>query len=283
VEQPALLTASSRTLLHAATGVDPASVPVYRGTEAARATAAHNADALTDGEAIALGAGHATDTPEALGLLAHELAHVAQRRSPRFVPPAAQATPIRRPAPSQPQPHAAARPATSPVSPADEEAQAMLVEARVTSTARARQAVSFTAPVAEPERPIREQQSPRSGTRPLWGSLPAPWEPLPDWLASPSDAPDSAAETLPGPAPQQPSAQSHTGPTVAASAQGRAQSSAAPVPGVQRAERGRALPAESEAAPAHPSAAPEPDLDALAQLVHAILKRRLAAERRRFG
>jgi hypothetical protein len=31
------------------------------------------------------------------------------------------------------------------------------------------------------------------------------------------------------------------------------------------------------------TAAPEPDLDLLAQQVHAILKRRLAAERRRIG
>jgi hypothetical protein len=36
-------------------------------------------------------------------------------------------------------------------------------------------------------------------------------------------------------------------------------------------------------ATAHQGGAPEPDLDALAQQVHAILKRRLAAERRRFG
>lgn len=288
VEQPAPIAASSRTLLHEATGVDPASVPIYRGVEAARATSAHNADALTDGEAIALGAGHATDTPETLGLLAHELAHVAQRRSPRFVPPAAQATLTRRPASRQPQPQPQARPATSPVSPADEEAQAALVEARVTSTARARQAVSFTAPVAEPERPLGDQQPPRSGARPLWGNLPAPWEPLPDWLASPGDAPEAAAESLPGPASQQPGAHTWAGPGAALPTPGRAPSASSPVAsapaaGVQRAERGRALPAESEAAPAHPGAAPEPDLDALAQQVHAILKRRLAAERRRFG
>ena len=163
---------------------------------------------------------------------------------------------------------------------------------RVTSTARAQRAVSFTAPVAEPELPVRDQQPPRSGTRPTWGNLPAPWEPLPDWLASPGDAPEAAAESLAGPAPQQPAAQTWAGPAVAPSTPGSAPSASsasstaasASTPGVQRAERGRALPdAESEAAPAHPGAAPEPDLDALAQQVHAILKRRLAAERRRFG
>jgi hypothetical protein len=55
---------------------------------------------------------------------------------------------------------------------------------------------------------------------------------------------------------------------------------------MQRAERGRTLPAEVEEAystHAREIAAPEPDLDLLAQQVHAILKRRLAAERRRFG
>ena len=89
VERPATLPDSSRATLRTMTGVDPASVRIYRGPLAERVTAAQNADALTDGGAIALGAGHATDTPETLGLLAHELTHVAQRRTPRFVPPIA--------------------------------------------------------------------------------------------------------------------------------------------------------------------------------------------------
>jgi hypothetical protein len=54
--------------------------------------------------------------------------------------------------------------------------------------------------------------------------------------------------------------------------------------GIQRADRGRTLPeTESESAHVREERAPEPDLDALAQQIHAILKRRLAAERRRFG
>ena len=91
VERPATLPDSSRATLRTMTGVDPAGVRIYRGPLAERVTATQNADALTDGGAIALGAGHATDTPETLGLLAHELTHVAQRRAPRFVPPIAQA------------------------------------------------------------------------------------------------------------------------------------------------------------------------------------------------
>ena len=295
VERPSQLPVSSRALLREATGVDPASVRIYRGVEAARLTAAQNSDALTDGETIALGAGHATDAPETLGLLAHELTHVAQRRAPRFVPPAALNTPARRQppatsataAPDQPQSRPEAQPATSS---SDEEEQAALVEARVTRVARAQQAVSLTAPVVAPERvepPGRPEQMSRRkqptqpAARHIWGDLPAPWEPLPDWLTEASDAADSAESP---PAFQSAPAAPVTPPAV--SAPGRAPSAAAsaPTPGVQRAERGRALPAaESEAAPAHEGAAPEPDLDALAQQVHAILKRRLAAERRRFG
>ncbi len=119
------------------TGVDPAGVRIYRGPLAERVTATQNADALTDGGANALSAGHATDTPETLGLLAHELTHVAQRRAPRFVPPIAQA------------PQLQSQPAMSPT---DEESQAGWVEARVTNIARTRSA----APIAA--------QQPTSGT-----------------------------------------------------------------------------------------------------------------------
>ena len=296
-ERPAPLAESSRALLREATGADPASVRIYRGVEAARVASAQNSDALTDGETIALGAGHATDAPETLGLLAHELTHVAQRRAPRFVPPAALDVSARRPAPTmpatsapgQPQSWAEARPT---VSPADEEAQAALVESRVTSVARAQQAVSFTAPVIAPERPepLRQtEQAPRRkqvaqpSARSIWGDLPAPWESLPDWLTEASDAADSAESSPPfQSAPSMPSMPST--PSTPSTQSAPSAAASAPIPGVQRADRGRALPAaEGEAAPAHEGAAPEPDLDALAQQVHAILKRRLAAERRRFG
>jgi hypothetical protein len=250
------------------TGVDPAGVRIYRGPLAERVTATQNADALTDGGAIALGAGHATDTPETLGLLAHELTHVAQRRAPRFVPPIAQAPQLQ----SQPA-----------MSPADEESQAGWVEERVTNIARTRSA----APIAAPQSPVAEQSAPggqpaperyqRDNTRDIWGNLPAPWEPLPEWLTNPAGTPPPMSSSAPAPqsAQQQPS---QPAPAPAPSAD---------IPGTQRAERGRSLPdAEGEmrhAATAHEGDMPEPDLDALAQQVHAILKRRLAAERRRFG
>ncbi len=267
VERPATLPDSSRATLRTMTGVDPAGVRIYRGPLAERVTATQNADALTDGGAIALGAGHATDTPETLGLLAHELTHVAHRRTPRFVPPIAQAPQL----PSQPA-----------MSPADEESQAGWVEARVTNIARTRSAAPIAAqsPVAEQsapgELPSRERYQ-RDNTRDIWGNLPAPWEPLPEWLTNPASTPPPMSSSAP--APQ--SAQQQPGQPAPAPAP------SSDVPGTQRAERGRSLPdAEGEArhaATAHEGDMPEPDLDALAQQVHAILKRRLAAERRRFG
>ena len=303
VEQPAPVAVTSRALLLEATGVDPNSANIYRGTAAARVTSGQNADALTDGVSIALGAGHATDTPETLGLLAHELTHVAQRRAPRFVPPAALAASApARPLPGQPpladdEPRAShdeslqqplAPPVTSPASPADEEAQATLVESRVTHGARARQSVSFSAPVAPPGSPARQRRPSPTETRPVWGNLPAPWEPLPDWLTvtdgAPGTAPEGRQPARPAPAIP-PSASALSAST--SSAPGGTLSRSATAPGTQRAERGRATPSPASemahSATAHEGVAPEPDLDALAQQVHAILKRRLAAERRRFG
>jgi hypothetical protein len=57
-------------------------------------------------------------------------------------------------------------------------------------------------------------------------------------------------------------------------------------PAIHYAEHGRSLEGEegtsAHAAPAH-DAAPPPDLDVLARKVYDVLKRRLAAERRREG
>jgi hypothetical protein len=102
-----------------------------------------------------------------------------------------------------------------------------------------------------------------------WGGLPAPWEPLPGWLTSPASAPPMPANVTPLP--------------VAAPAL----TPVAPMP--QLAEQGRESDGDrafSEPAPAPPrdaQAAAEPDLDALARQVYALLKRRLALERRSFG
>ena len=98
-----------------------------------------------------------------------------------------------------------------------------------------------------------------------WDGLPAPWEPLPDWLQAPPPVKHTGAVTvqpaLPDAAP-------------------------APVP-VQRAEEGWSPGAGTDVAEVGPSridqAAVEPDLDALARRVYTVLKRRLDVERRRLG
>lgn len=120
--------------------------------------------------------------------------------------------------------------------------------------------------------------SPATGD--AWGGLPAPWEPLPDWLAaSPVDV---AAPAGHGDAP-----------LITTPARSTALVASLPAsapPGAHLAVQGRDLAGEAdEAATSSPlpspadERAPEPDLDALARQVHAILKRRLAAERRREG
>src|SRR5262249_25131628 len=73
----------------------PATVRVYRGARADEVTSALGADAITVGDEVAIATGHAEDAPEALGLLAHELTHVARARERGFVPPVVRPRPPR--------------------------------------------------------------------------------------------------------------------------------------------------------------------------------------------
>lgn len=310
--QPAPLAESTRRFLRPLVGVDPAEVTVVRGPEAQRASAALGADAFAAGDVVALGAGHEADSPETLGLLAHELTHVARARSPRFVPPIARG---RVPSPLAPLPSlgewetsslpqllgdesgvSAPRPSdpggvghpstgtgtrAGPSGLDDEEAVARLVERRVATAAR--RLVEGVAPGDDWASGVGgETDSPHTDRRPAaegeplasrpaadagaWGGLPAPWEPMPAWPAAPSmPAPDAGFfGAVPPPA-------------------GAPGAEAAPAPAAaQRAETGRSLPEESDSERAHEQApAPAPDLDALARQVYDILKRRIAAERRR--
>lgn len=265
------LSGSNQRFLRAAIGVDPATVRISRGPEASRVTAAHRADAVTLGDDVALAPGRGDETAESLGLLAHELTHVARQRDPTFIPPIAhppEQRPGLRPAPPGP--------AT------DEEALARTVEAQTVQAARMRFVppaapahadASATPPDQAPERihaaPPGEG-APAAPDRARWGNLPAPWEPLLDWLAPPKptiEAPPLPVVTV-APAP----------PTL----------TAPPQPGspvARTAETMRRLPAvqqtETTAPAQEPS--PAPDLDELARQVYAVLKRRLAAERRRSG
>ncbi|MGI8856585.1 MAG: eCIS core domain-containing protein [Thermomicrobiales bacterium] len=277
---PRPLPEASRRFLQPLVGIDPGDVPVHEGARADAVTAAYRADALTDGNVVLLGAGKDVGAPETLGLIAHELTHVARRRDPRFVPPIGRADER---AGRFNLPTGAAPETDDTASLADEETLARRVESRVTDAARA----TDTTPSPRPRPPSLRVSRPTWADAPVappaaetqrgeraddpWGGLPAPWEPLPGWLTSPApDAPMPANVTpLPVAAP--------------------ALAPVAPVP--QLAEEGRESDGES-AAPepaavsshdAHTPAPAEPDLDALARQVYVLLKRRLALERRSFG
>lgn len=272
---PSPLPETTRRFLRPLVGVDPAVMPVYHDTRAAAVTDAYHADALTDGNVAMLAAGREADAPETLGLLAHELTHVARRRDPRFVPPIARADDWHDQPPAG---SAAATSATALL--ADEEALARRVEARVVRAARAYRPASVSPPslssdrdlplmawmparprAPEPMRAVGRQEHEE------WNGLPAPWEPLPDWLAV--TAPEPVAPTT------------GAGESVAATP-------VAPVmPAPQLAEEGHesegARAATTPPAPQDPNTPVEPDLDTLARQVYAILKRRLALERRSAG
>jgi len=261
---------ANRRFLRAAVGVDPATVRLSRGQDAGRLTSAYRADAVTFGDDVALAPGRGDDTAEGLGLLAHELTHVARRRDPTAIPPIAR--------PSE------RRPGFRPASPGpamDEEALARTVEAQTVRAARMRFAPPITPgsagsaaarPIDKPDgaqaaSPVEE--TPVAPDRGRWGNLPAPWEPLPAWLA-----PSRSVEAPPLPvvtvAPAPPAFTTPPQP-------------GAPV--VHAAETARTLPApqQRETPAQERTQTPAPDIDALARQVYAVLKRRLAAERRRSG
>ena len=295
---PEPLLPSARRFLQPLVGIDPDTVRIHRDERAARVAAAHDADAVAVGDDIELGAGHDDRDPATIALVAHELTHVARARTHRFVPPVARGSWSPRHAPSAlGATNVRGMDATSAsvsASPADEETVARVTEARVHDAAARERAVSVTTAVepdvakrvpgpgrqATPHRhaltaaeAAAQRDAPNAGvpnglTRVLgdpWGGLPAPWEPLPAFLtdgrqrvAAPSATPEAAD------APN-----------------GRSTADAAPVV-VHRAERGLGRAGEE---PAHaetpPADAGGPDLDALARQVYDVLRRRLAAERRR--
>jgi len=282
---PAPLAPSARRFLKPLVGVDSDTVRIHRGPGVSQIADHRNADALTVGDQVVLATGQDERSASALGVLAHELTHVARVREPRFVPPIV------------------GKPTTS-----DEESVALDVEQAVRNSAQRERAAgqSIELPHAIPEsveRPPRNTRrtTPTPATEPAsvrtppvrtpslpaprvpsdatadepdtlpWGGLPAPWEPLPDVVTH---------------------MQSQTGEEGTALA-GASESfaSTAPVvefttaPAVQAAAQDRSVhePAAADAAtkPSGSGSSPAPDVDALARQVYDVLKRRLAAERRR--
>jgi len=210
--------------------------------------------------------------------LAHELTHIARARQPRFVPPVTRTA------------HARAAGFQS------EEDIARRVETRVAALV-ASQPTHATAPDALPVAPaavaplpsaadpapdtpaegvaVERRLSASEGGRDEWGGLPAPWEPLPDWLASDRPSQDVPVSTLP--LSSAPIAMPQATPVSSWVSGGVS-------PTVHAAEESRMLDSPAPAAPSPAGeAAPEsaPDIDWLARQVYSAIKRRLGAEARR--
>jgi uncharacterized protein DUF4157 len=269
-ESRVVVPTGTRRFLKPLVGIDPASVPIRTGQEAAEIAAVHTADAVTIDETVVLGSGHVGESPQQLGLLAHEFTHVARQRQPGFIPPIAR--------------NSGSRPSAKPsVMHMDEEALARRVEARVMHAAETAppDAVDINS-TETPEDIVSgiDETSTQSALSPegepaaavdQWGGLPAPWEPFPDWVSALQEKSASI-----------PSRTVEAGPANFISVSAPAVS--API--VQRAEVGRSLSDEEPPAPAPATQAETPkpvapDLDVLAKQVYAVLKRRLDAERRR--
>lgn len=257
------LAASTRRFLQPLLGFDPGDVPIVRGAAAGRITGELHAGAAAIGEVVVVRPDDATESPEHLGVLAHELTHVARRRQPRFVPPIARDV----------QQGVAARASTAgPLGEAlSEESLARRVEGRVIRAAKAVKPPPGEWPGdAQASAVIAWGRGNRRRRETIGGgftALAAPWEGLPGWVSSAPAAPHTAIArsmppSLPAPAPSE------------------------SAPSVQLAERGRTV--ETEVSPPPQTASQPagkapvaPDLDALARQVYGILKRRLANEQRR--
>lgn len=295
---PVPLRRTTRRFLHPLLGFDPADARVYRGPQAAQIAEEHQAEAVTSGDQIVFAATHGDDSPRTLAVLAHELTHVARQRLPRFAPPIA-------------------RTEQAAAFTHDEERLARFVEARVATEAQRRMggpaaatptssmpagAPLLTAPNAPArslrpvapdagrngmaaQRPVTAPSATPTrgvpGAQPRREGLPAPWEPLPPWVqagwreqsAQPVSTPPVVAPMSDGSQqlPAQPAAIA-AAPTVIRRA------------AIDRGLPGRLSPPAALQSLLQPQAAhPEPDLDALAQQVYAILRRRLLDERRRMG
>lgn len=256
--RPEPVSQRARAVLRPLLGIDPGEVPIYRDAQAAQATSDLGADALSVDTHIELAPGTGAETPETLGLLAHELTHTARRQQPRFIPPVAQV-------------HTRAGDGSPAPEMLDEEKLALRVERQVRRAATGQSGASVTAHGMQ-----RGGDSP--GTRGIWGNLPAPWEPLPAWLTSASafSGPGASPPATPL-APPSPPAQA---PPVTWQAPAEADT--------RRAGRERSVGdtdeegASVQDAPEHtPTQEPEQDLDDLARQVYNVLKRRLGVEQRR--
>lgn len=294
--QPVRLSSSAQRLIAPITGIDPSTVQIRRDAQSDALTKVYRADALTVNGTVLLSARLGAETPETLGVIAHELTHVARARQPRFVPPAL----------------ISANGSSLPsLEGQGEESIALQVEGFTRALAQQGMALNNT-PLnsARPANAVGAQGKSRSLESVPWGDglLPAPWE-LADRLEALTnpglaDARRQSAQ----PAAQQSAYNSAFTRSEAPAFAGGSSTSSLPTPSsssgnfggignsnapisVRAADQGRSvptpapqgpLPKSPEAAPKPASgAAPAPDLDDLARQVYAVLKRRLITERRR--
>jgi len=265
------VSAAARSMLEPLLGIDPDSVRLQEGGMAGEAAAARDADALAVGEHILAPPGATTgDSPEALGLLAHELTHVARQRSPTFVPPVLlegdlvpEGTPF-----------------VPPLEGA-EEAVALAAERAVRRAARATPSPAGGPAPSGPE-----------GGREAFGGFPAPGEPLP--LPSVWDSTSSTTSRGERPAESPPRSRSSQlaedwggPPSWAEPASEGGEPS--PVHAAQRGrdaedgDRGGGGGQDDDDATGSTSGggAKGDSIDVLARKVYRVLRRRLLAERRR--
>ncbi len=276
--EPTPLPESTRRFLRPIVGMDPSEARVHRGPLADAIAASKDADAVTIGRDVFVADGHADGQPETLGLLAHELTHVARSLEPRFVPPVARSF------------DSIQTRASSP-----EERLAMDVESRVINEAQARldSGSSLESGSGEISGPpssffdtnntvqdgIPDSRAERSSDP--WNGLPAPWEPMP----AVNETRNSSGTATPAPNFSTPnfSTPSFSAPSFTAPSAFSSSDAGGAV--AQTAERSRDVDAGSGGAHTDhaPDAkgAPKQDMDALARQVYAILKRKLDAERRR--
>lgn len=309
-DEPVQWPESSRRFLTPRLGIDPRTVPLHRGAETDRLLTRLDADAATDGQSVLIQSALQPDSPEALGTLAHELTHITRVREPGFVPPMARSAAV-------PEQRLNAAQVDHGV---PEEGIALNVEGEIRAAARRfvagqtltlqTQSVDATAP-ARPrqQRPpttlagFERAESPTSPGSPdsvstidpaevpdEWGTLPKPWQPLPSWLAEPAiEEPEYRSQQGNAGSNQTPS----TSDLWVAPANGTGNWTTNGLSGsaMARADTGREIAETTAMVQPEPVAqplegserTPEPDLDALARQVYAVLRRRLATERRRSG
>ncbi|WP_456832833.1 eCIS core domain-containing protein [Deinococcus sp. UYEF24] len=294
---------SVRARLAPVMGRELGAVRLLQNAEAAAATTAAAADALAYGDKVLLSPGQDLASPRGLGLLAHELTHVLRGRDPGYVPPVARQPALSAPVTPAPGQLASARPTVvrpgtvRPVQAArlDEEGLAEYVEAQVRHRVQAAPQQAGEAPrglVSPTAAPTAESP---------WGSLPAPWEPMPFWDTPVGDERGNGA--APFAASDSGSGHAASSPMQASASQGSAGQTGSSLP-LGGPQRGTAAPVAQAASSTRsvdsstPTPAPSslgaavgsdrnksgrqaPDLDRLAQQVYGLIKRRLATETRR--